>query len=63
MDLNKGCLIVDLIHLPSDEPRAGRDPREPKAGTDDDGRANGRRPVGESDEGEDGTLQIVEAVP
>ena len=31
MDLNKGCVIVDLIHLPSDTRQARRDPRGPSA--------------------------------
>ena len=62
MDLNKGCLIVDLIHLPSDERVLDviRENRKLELMT------MGELMAGvewESTwEGADGTLQIVEAV-
>jgi hypothetical protein len=60
MDLNKGCLIVDLIHLPSDERVLDviRENRKLELMTMGELMAG----VQWESEGEDGTLQVVEAV-
>ena len=60
MDLNKGCLIVDLIHLPSDERVLDviRENRKLELMTMGELMAG----VQWESEGEEGTLQVVEAV-
>ena len=60
MDLNKGCLIVDLIHLPSDERVLDviRENRKLELMTMGELMAG----VQWESEGEGGTLEVVEAV-
>ena len=61
MDLNKGCLIVDLIHLPSDERVLDviRENRKLELMTMGELMAG----VQWESDGKEGTLQVVEAVP